>query len=184
MLMFWWISVHIFEFSINRIQTASALGCPFCLNFEFPISLDPWWIPFSLSEGAAKAMLRCFLLTFSLPKRGMSQAGLALVKQELLLGSSRQKLWPCWSLQAGDGSHTDTHSGYVSSLHIREIHKQHSTFKPLIFKIYSWHWNYAFYYFINCFDKPVVSEILCGIKLNKNFKKEEWKRISRHLYWK
>lgn len=137
MLMFWLISVHIFDFYITRLQTASALGCPFCLNFVFPISLIPWWIPFSLSEAQAKAMLRWFLLTFSLQMQGistMSQAGLALVKHELLLWSSRQRLLCGHSrLEMASTYSLHTRSRYVSSLHICEIHKQHSTFKPLGF---------------------------------------------------
>lgn len=155
--MFWLFSIHTFAFYINRLQTVSALGCPFCLNFAFPISLVPWWIPSSVSEGQAKAMLRWFLLAFSLQMQGiptMSQAGLALVKHKLLLGSSRQRLWPCWSLQAGDGTHTDTciHTQGMWGLYTYfrfTNNMKHSN--HWIFKIYNWHWNNASYSFIKLF---------------------------------
>lgn len=45
---------------------ATALGCPFCLNFMFPIGFILASIPFSLSEGQARAMLHWFLLNFPL----------------------------------------------------------------------------------------------------------------------
>lgn len=110
-------------------DSAAALGCPFCLTFMFSIGLVLQSIPFSPSEGWARAMLHCFLLNYPLLMQdgpSMGWAGSALVQHKLLHGLIKAEgltllVAPGW----GWHPHTPlcTLRGYVWSLHTCEIHK-------------------------------------------------------------